>query len=177
MKADLTKGALVNILNGLITDSEVQKMGLTFEYCPKEAHLKDYSYLISQVKVGDDSLRSLRFKVKDTDFFINEDMSFQLYIRDASQNLYPLYSQDDDGYHMLIEWTPDYANLLYIPLTTDQMKPGLISNVTKEMVTSIEMDNSYVNITVMSMSDLKELPRKLETGKYISGWFKVLNKH
>lgn len=174
MKADLTKRALVNILNGLITDSEVQKRGFTFEYCPKGAHSKDYSYSISQVKIGDDSLR---FKVKDTDFFINEDMSFQLYIGDANRNLYPLYSQDDDGYHMLIEWTPDYANLLYIPLTTDQMKSGLISNITKEIVTSIETDNSYVNITVMSIMDMKELSRKLETGKYISGWFKVLAKH
>lgn len=175
MKADLTKRALVNILNGLITDPEVQKRGFTFEYCPKDASFKNYSYLISQVKVGDDSLR---FKVKDTDFFINEDMSFQLYIRDANRNLYSLYSQDDDGYHMLIEWTPDYANLLYIPLTTDQMKPGLISNITKEIITSIETDNSsYVNLTVMSMMDMKELSRKLEIGKYISGWFKVLAKH
>lgn len=174
MKADLTKRALVNILNGLINDPQVQDMGFTFEYGPKEAPFKDYSYLISQVKVGNDSLR---FKVKDTDFFINEDMSFQLYIRDANRNLYSLYSQDDDGYHMLIEWTPDYANLLYIPLITDQMKPGLISNITKEIVTSIEMDNSYVNITVMPMEDMKEVSRKLETGKYISGWFKVLAKH
>lgn len=174
MKADLTKRALVNILNELITVFEVQKGGFTFEYCPKEAHLRDYSYLISQVKVGDDSLK---FKVKDTSFFINEDMSFQLYIRDANRNLYPLYSQDDDGYHMLIEWTPDYANLLYIPMTTDQMKPGLISNITKEIITSIETDNSYVNITVMSMVDMKEVSRKLETGKYISGWFEVLAKH
>ena len=175
MKADLTKGALVNILNGLMTDSDVQEMGFTFEYCPKEAHLKDYSYLISQVKVVGDN--SLGFKVKDTDFFINEDMSFQLYIRDANRNLYPLYSQDDDGYHMLIEWTPDYANLLYIPLTTDQIKPGLISNITKEIVTHMERDDSYVNLTVMSMSDMKEHPRRLETGNYISGWFKVLDKH
>lgn len=175
MKADLTKGALINILNGLINDPEVQKMGLTFEYCPKKAHLKNYSYLISQVKVVGDN--ALGFKVKDTDFFINEDMSFQLYIRDANRNLYPLYSQDDDGYHMLIEWTPDYANLLYIPLTTDQMKPGLISNVLQGIVTRIEMDNSHVNITIMSMSDMKEFSRKVETGKYVSGWFKVLDKH
>lgn len=174
MKADLTKRALVNILNGLIEDPEVQKRGFTFEYCPKGAYSKDYSYSISRVEVGDDSLR---FKVKDTDFFINEDMSFQLYIRDTNQNLYPLYSQDDDGYHMLIEWTPDYANLLYIPLTTDQMKPGLISNITKEIITNIEIHSSYVNMTVMSMLDMKELYRKLETGKYISGWFKVLAKH
>lgn len=174
MKADLTKGALVNILNGLITDPEVQEMGFTFEYGPKEAHLKDYSYLISQVKVVGDN--ALGFKVKDTEFFINEDMSFQLYIRDANRNLYPLYSQDDDGYHMLIEWTPDYANLLYIPLTTDQLKPGLISNITKEIVTSTEIDNSYVNLTVISMSDMKEHFRRLETGKYISGWFKILDK-
>lgn len=176
MKADLTKGALINILNGLMTDSEVQEMGFTFEYGPKYPNSDSNFYLVSQVKVGDNNF--LWFKVKDTDFFINEAiMSFQLYIRDSNRNLYPLYSQDDDGYHMLIEWTPDYANLLYIPLTTDQLKPGLISNITKEIVTHIERDDPYVNITVISMSDLKEHPRRLETGKYVSGWFKVLDKH